>query len=146
MTAFAVALSLAAGIAGGFQVAVMGRFGDRIGSLEAFAFSAVVTVAIGAAVLLVARRSFAGYAAGARQPLWMWTGGALGALIVLTITFAGPRLGTTGTVALMIAGNLAAAVVIDRVGWFGFEKIGLHWHRIVGLVLLGAGAALALRR
>lgn len=124
----------------------MARFGERIGTVEALAFAAVVTAVIGAAVLLVARQSWSGYATAARQPVWLWSGGALGALIVLVITFAGARLGTTGTVALLITGNLAAAVTIDRLGWFGFDRIGLHWYRILGLVLLGAGAALALKR
>lgn len=146
MNAFAVAFALVAGLGGGMQVAVMARLGERIGSLEAFAFAALVTVAIGAAVLLVARQSWSGYAAAVRQPAWLWSGGAFGALIVLAITYAGSRLGTTGTVALMISGNLAAAVVIDRLGWFGLDRIGLHWYRVLGLVFLGAGAALALRK
>ncbi len=124
----------------------MARLGERVGSLEAVAFAAVVTTVIAAAVLLVARQSWSGYAAAARQPVWLWTGGAFGALIVFVITFAGSRLGTTGTVALLITGNLAAAVLIDRLGWFGIDRIGLHWYRVLGLVLLGAGAALALKK
>jgi len=143
---FAIVLSLTAGLAGGMQVAVMARLGERIGSLEALAFAAVVTAMIAAAVLLVARQSWSGYAAAAREPVWLWSGGALGALIILAITYGGSRLGTTGTVALLIAGNLAAAVAIDRLGWFGIERVGLHWYRVLGLVLLGAGAALALRK
>ena len=101
---------------------------------------------IAAAVLLVARQSWSGYAAAVRQPVWLWSGGALGALIVLAITYGGARLGTTGTVALLISGNLAAAVTIDRLGWFGIDRIGLHWYRVLGLILLGAGAALALKK
>ena len=142
----AITLSLAAGLAGGVQVAVMSQLGDRVGTLEALAFAGVVTAVITSAVLLVARQSWSGYAAAVRQPLWLWSGGALGALIVLSITYAGSRLGTTGTVALLIAGNLAAAILIDRLGWFGVERIGLHWYRILGVVLLGAGAALALKK
>jgi len=70
----------------------------------------------------------------------------MGALVVITITFAGSRLGTTATVALIIAGNLTMAVIIDRFGLFGLQRIPLHAYRIVGLVLLAAGAALALKR
>jgi len=146
VTAFAVVFSLLAGLAGGMQVAVMAPLGERIGSLEALAFATVVTMVIAAAVLLVARQSWSGYAAAVRQPVWLWSGGALGALIVLAITYGGARLGTTGTVALLISGNLAAAVTIDRLGWFGIDRIGLHWYRVLGLILLGAGAALALKK
>jgi uncharacterized membrane protein YdcZ (DUF606 family) len=36
------------------------------------------------------------------------------------------------------------AAAIDRFGWFGLDRIGIAWPRAVGLVLLGAGAALTL--
>jgi transporter family-2 protein len=146
VTALAVVLSLAAGLAGGTQVAVMGRFGERIGTFEAFAFAAMLTALAGCVVLVVARQSWSGYAAAVRQPIWLWTGALMGALIVLTITFAGARLGTTGTVALLITGNLAMAIVIDRFGLFGLHRIPLHTQRIVGIALLAAGAALALKK
>ncbi len=51
----------------------------------------------------------------------MLTGGALGAVIVLSITIAGPKIGTTAVVGLLIAGQLVAATAIDRFGWFGFD-------------------------
>jgi len=82
---------------------------------------------------------WSGYAARVPPARLVWTGGSFGPLIVFAITFAGSRLGTTGTVALLITGNLAAAVAIDRLGWFGIDRIGLRWYR--GLVLLGAGGS-----
>ena len=39
MTALAVVLTLVAGLAGAVEVAVMGRFGDRIGTSPALAFA-----------------------------------------------------------------------------------------------------------
>ena len=47
-------------------------------------------------------------------------------------------------VGLLIAGQLVAATVIDRYGWFGFDRVSLDWPRVVGIVLLAAGAALTL--
>ena len=133
-------------MAGSVQVAVMSRFGDRVGILEALAFSALGTALITAVVLVVVRGSFDGYAAAARQPPWLWIGSVMGAIVVFTITFAGPRLGTAATIGLLIAGQLAMGVVIDRFGLFGLDRIALHWPRLVGIVLLGAGAALSLRK
>jgi transporter family-2 protein len=146
LTAFAVALVVAGGLAGAVQAALMGRFGERVGSLEAFAFASAVTAAIGLVLLLVGRRSLHGYVAGAHAPAWLWTAGAMGALIVLGITFAAPRIGTTATIGIIVAGNLAMAAVVDRFGLFGLEKIPFHWERILGVVLLGVGAALSLRK
>ena len=146
MSGLAVGLALTAGLAGGVQVAVMGVLGERIGSFEALAFSALVTAALSAAALVAARQSLAGYATALREPVWLWTGGAMGALIVFSITLAGARIGTTATVALLIAGNLTMAAVIDRYGLFGAERIPLGWPRLFGIALLAVGAALSLRK
>lgn len=145
MSSVAVVLSLVAGMAGSVQVAVMSRFGDRIGIVEALAFSALGTAVITLLVLLAVRHSFDGYAAAARQPPWLWIGALMGALVVFTITFAGPRLGTAATIGLLISGQLAMGAIIDRFGLFGLDRIALHWPRVLGIVLLGIGAALSLK-
>ena len=124
----------------------MGRFGERIGILEALAFSALGTAVITCIVLLVVRHSFSGYAAAARQPPWLWVGALMGAIVVFTITFAGPRIGTAATIGLLISGQLVMGAAIDRFGLFGLDRIALHWPRVLGIVLLGIGAALSLKK
>lgn len=145
-SAFAVVLASLAGIAGSIQVAVMGRFGERIGVLAALAFSTLLTGVLALVVLAAAKGSVGGYADALRQPPWLWIGSAMGLLVVLSITYAGPRIGTTATVAILIAGQLAAAAVIDRFGLFGVEQAGIGPRRVLGIVLLAAGAALTVRR
>ena len=146
MTALAVVLGVAGGVGGAVQAALMGRFGERVGTLEAFAFATMLTALIGAAILVLGRRSFSGYAEAARQPYWLWTAAAMSALIVLGITLAAPRIGTTATIGIIVAGNLVTATVIDRYGLFGYEKVAFAWPRLLGIVLLAAGAALTLKR
>jgi bacterial/archaeal transporter family-2 protein len=144
--ALAVVLTLFAGLAGTVQVAVMGRFGDRIGIVPAFAFSTALTAAIGLLVLLAARRSLGGYAIAGQQPAWLWLGGLMGAIIVFTITLAAPRIGATATVAIFVFAQFAAAAVVDRFGLFGLARIAVTWPRVAGLALLGLGAALTLKK
>ena len=146
MSGLAVLLALLAGLAGSVQAAVMGRFGERVGVFEALAFASLVQAVLTAALLLGVRQSLSGYGDAARQPPWLWTGGAMGAFIVLTVTLATPRIGTAATIGLLIAGQLAMGVLIDRFGLFGFEEIGISWPRALGIVLLGVGAALSLHR
>jgi bacterial/archaeal transporter family-2 protein len=146
VNAAAVALAVAAGLAGAVQVAVMGRLGDRVGTVEALAFATALTALLAGVLLLVVRHGFGGYAVAARQPVWLWIGSLMGLLIVFTITFAGARIGTAATVGILIAGQLVMAALIDRFGLFGLHRYPLHWPRLLGIVLLGAGAALALRR
>ncbi|HET7568139.1 MAG TPA: DMT family transporter [Gaiellaceae bacterium] len=144
--ALATTLAVAAGLAGSIQVAIMSRLGERVGVLEALAFSTVVTAVGAVLVLVVARSSLAGFERAVHQPWWMLTGGLFGLLIVFTVTYAGPRIGVAATVGILIAGQLVMGAAIDRWGLFRSERIPLHWPRLVGIVLLAIGAALSLRK
>lgn len=146
MSAFAALLALLAGLAGSVQIAIMGRLGQRVGSVEALAWAFLLSAVLALVALLAVRQSLDGLAASARQPPWLWLGALMGTFIVFTITFAGPRIGTTATIALLIAGQLAMGVVIDRYGLFGLDKIPLNTPRAVGIALLAAGAALTLKK
>jgi transporter family-2 protein len=144
--ALATGLAVLAGLAGSVQVALMSRLAERIGVLEALAFSATLTAALGVVILVLARQSLAGFERAAHQPWWMLLGGVMGLLIVFTVTYAGPRIGVTATVGILIAGQLAMGAAIDRWGLFGSERIALHWPSLIGIALLAAGAALSLRK
>jgi bacterial/archaeal transporter family-2 protein len=144
--AFAVALCAVGGLGGAVQVAVMGRFGERVGVFEAWAFSAALTALIAAALLVVARLSLRGFSSAAAAPKWMWIGSIMGAIVVLGITFAAPKIGSAATIGILIAGNLTMGAVIDRFGLFGLDRIPLHWPRILGLALFATGAALSLKK
>jgi transporter family-2 protein len=144
--ALATGLAVLAGLAGSVQVALMSRLGERIGVLEALAFSATLTAALGVVILVLARQSLAGFERAAHQPWWMLLGGVMGLLIVFTVTYAGPRIGVAATVGILIAGQLAMGAAIDRWGLFGSQRIALHWPRLLGIALLAAGAALSLRK
>ena len=145
-SAIAVAVCVLAGLGAGVQAAVQGKFGERIGVVESVAFSSLVTTVLALAVVLAARGGLGGLADGLRVPPWLWLGGLMSSLVIFAIALSPPRIGTTTTLALIISGNLIAAAVIDRFGWFGLERIGLGPLRILGLVLLGIGAALTLVR
>jgi bacterial/archaeal transporter family-2 protein len=135
-----------AGLAGAAQVAVMSALGDRIGVVGALGFATALTAVISIAIVLVAQRSLGVYTKALHQPWWTLLGGVLGLLIVTAITVGGSRIGVAAVVAILIAGQLVAGVAIDRFGWLGADRIPLNWPRAVGLVLLGVGAALSLKR
>ena len=142
----ATALAVAAGLAGSIQIAIMSRLGERIGVVQALGFATLLTAVLAFALLLVTRRSAAGYERALHQPWWTMMGGFMGLLIIFTITYAGPRIGVAATVGILIAGQLIMGAAIDRWGLFGSEKIALHWPRVLGLLLLAGGAALSLRK
>lgn len=140
-----VALALVAGIAGSIQVAVMGRFGERIGSIEALVANLAFSTLLASLVLLALRQGVGGTGGAFRSPWWYWLGGGgMGVLVVFSITVCAPRIGATATIGLLIAGQLAMGVVIDRFGLLGVDEVALTWPRALGVLLLGVGAGLSL--
>ena len=57
-----------------------------------------------------------------------------------------PRVGVTTTFVAVIAGQVAAAALIDRYGWLGQASIPWSAERIIAIVLLLVSLALLLRR
>jgi transporter family-2 protein len=145
-TGFAAVFALLAGLGGAVQIAVQGKLGDRIGSVEALAWAAVSGGVLALVLLFAMRRSLGGLVEAAGAPKWQLLGGVMGVLIVLAITVAGPRIGVVATTGFLVAAQFALASLIDRFGWFGVERVAVTWQRLVGIGLLAAGAFLTLRR
>ncbi|HEU5206712.1 MAG TPA: DMT family transporter [Gaiellaceae bacterium] len=145
-TAFAALLAFTAGLGGAVQIAVQGRLGERVGAIEALATASLIGALLALIVLLVARRSLTGLGDAFGSPKWMLLGGVMSALIIFAITIAGPRIGIVATTSVLIAAQFTLAAVIDRLGWFGVERIAVGWSRVLGLALLCIGAVLTLRR
>src|SRR5687768_13748315 len=99
--AAAAGLALVAGLAGSIQVAVMGRFDERIGSFEALAANLLFSTIVATTVLLVLRQSLAGFGDALRSPWWYWVGGGGMGVVVFTITVVTPRLGAAATIGLL---------------------------------------------
>lgn len=144
-TSTAIVLSLVAGVAGALQASLAGTLGKRIGVIEAAAFGGLL-VAILVTALAIALGKGGGIGDALKQPPWLWLTGVMGATVVLAITFAPPRIGTFATIALLIAGQLAAAAIVDAFGWLGSDRIPMTLTRASGLILLAAGAFLTLKR
>lgn len=77
-----------------------------------------------------------------QQPPGFWTGGIIGAFVVLTALTATPKLGAATTVMLFIAGQLACSLVIDQFGWLGVPVHPVDLPRLLGVLCLVAGVVL----
>lgn len=109
----------------------------------------IVNFSIGlAALAVVALASGARVVPGSTAvvPAWAWLGGLLGAVYVASATVLGPRLGATALLALTLAGQMVAALVVDQYGVIGFPQSAATPARLIGAVLLVAGALLIIRR
>ncbi len=76
---------------------------------------------------------------------WHWTGGFLGAYFVYSLVYLSPRVGASVVVALILAGQIIAAVVLDHFGLVGYAERPVTLIRVVGLASLAAGVVLIRR-
>ena len=79
-------------------------------------------------------------------PWWTFSGGLIVAFYVFTITFLSPRLGVGAAIALIVTGQVLAALTIDHFGLMRSLQIALTPTRLAGAALMIAGAFFALRR
>jgi transporter family-2 protein len=79
------------------------------------------------------------------MPWYAWTGGLYGALFVTLAAFSAPRIGVTFFLTVAISGQLAMALLLDRIGAFGLERVELSPTRIAGVALVLGGVLLVRR-
>ena len=142
----AVLVGIVAGCLVGMQAPINSRLGRVIGTLPA----ASVSFLVGTAALLIIT-SIVGGGLGAlggvgRAPWWALIGGLLGAVYVAAALVVVRTLGAAGLTAVVITGQLAVSVAIDRFGLLGVARQHVSAQRVLGLVLLVAGVVLVVRR
>jgi transporter family-2 protein len=98
-----------------------------------------LTLLAGAVLLRLPPPDLRAVAAG---PAWTWTGGIIGAFVVLVALTATPRLGAATTVMLFIAGQMTAALLLDHHGWLGVPVHPIDLPRVLGVLCLVAGVVL----
>jgi transporter family-2 protein len=126
------------------QPPINAGLGRATGNLPA----ALVSFAVGTLLLalIVALSGKAGGLSSTFDVRWYYLiGGMLGAAYVTIALIAVSSVGAGGVAAATITGQLATAVVIDRLGILGLEETPLSATRIAGVVLLLAGTYLVVR-
>ena len=99
------------------------------------------TVAL-AVVMLVAARDWPPLSRVESAPWWVWVGGLLGAFYVLGSVVAAPKLGAATLVAVILAGQAVASLLVDHFGWVGFEENPITLGRLAGVAFVAVGVAL----
>jgi transporter family-2 protein len=144
--ALAIAMVALAGGFVGLQAPVNARLGRQLGSLQAASFSFLVGTIALLAVVALSSGGVSSLAHAGRAPWWALIGGLLGAFYVSVALITVRTLGASALTALVVGGQLAVAVAVDRFGLFGIAKQPLPASRVAGLVLLLAGVVLVVRK
>ncbi|MGE0499752.1 MAG: DMT family transporter [Rhizobiaceae bacterium] len=137
-------LGVLAGAALAVQVTVNAELARGLGLPVAAAavsfFAGAVILAV--VTLAVARTQDITIDFGAPSPWLFVVGGLLGATYVTSSIILVPRIGAAALLAFIVAGQLVAGLLIDRIGYLGVAVRELSAGRIAGALLLMVGAVL----
>jgi bacterial/archaeal transporter family-2 protein len=142
----AMAVTAVVGATLALQVGLNATMSRHLASPMAAAF---VNFAVGTAFLLVAvlwsRGSLSGLAHAIGAPWWAWCAGIMGGLYIAASAHFGPMLGGATFLALIVAGQVIAALALDHYGLLGFPVRPLDAWRCAGAFLVVAGMFLLAR-
>ena len=142
----AMTLTALAGATLAVQVGLNATMREHAGSPMA---AALVNFAVGTAFLLAAvllgRNSLAAIAGAGSTPWWAWGAGILGGLYIAASAAFGPAIGGATFLALIVAGQMVAALALDHYGLLGFPVRPLDAWRLGGALLVIAGMFLLAR-
>lgn len=145
-TLHGIGLLLLAVIAGAvvpFQSAINANLGRGLGHpLWATLASLLVSILVLLPIMLAMRVPLPSVAFISKAPLWMWAGGAFGVCFISLALVLLPKLGASGFMALALAGQVVASLVLDHFGWFGLVQRQVSLPRVLGVVMLIGGVVL----
>ena len=137
------ALALGAGVSVATQQILNGNLREALGSP---AWAGLISYAGGLLTMIVAVLVLAepvpSLRAMAGVPWWAWSGGLFGGAFILIAILLLPSLGAATLFALVIAGQVLAAVTLDHFGVLGLAPHPISTARLAGAVLLIAGVVL----
>ena len=117
--------------------------------LGSASWSGLVSYALGLVCMLglvaALREPIPSAAAIARVPWWAWSGGLFGAIFIGLAIVLVPKLGGAAFVALLVTGQMVAALAFDHYGWLGVAQRPIDLPRLIGVALLVAGVVLIRR-
>jgi transporter family-2 protein len=138
-----VALGLLAGAALPVQGAINARLRAELDAPIAVAAFSFLVATVAMALVLAATRSPAPRVAPLRGvPWWGWLGGLCGATYVTAVFLLIPEIGAAPTVALTVAGQQVASVLVDRHGMLRLPRRPITARRLAGVATLLAGVVL----
>ena len=126
-----------------FQSAINVNLGRGLGHpLWATLASLMVSILVLLPIILALRLPLPSLTFISKAPLWMWAGGAFGVCFISLALVLLPKLGASGFMALALAGQVVASMLLDHFGWFGLVERHVTLPKVLGALLLIAGVVL----
>jgi transporter family-2 protein len=126
------------------QAPINAQLARGLGMPVAAAFFSFLSGTVVLGIVTVAMTRTQGISLDWKAPApWLFVvGGLLGGFYVTLSTVLVPRIGAAALMAFLVAGQLIAGMVLDRIGFLGFAVREISLGRVAGAVLLMAGALL----
>lgn len=140
---FFIILAVIVGIASTTQAAINVKLTDFVENPIMSAFISFVIGTLALFIYLLASGVPLSNALSIKNaPIYVWTGGLLGAFFVAATIMLVPRLGVSLTFSLVIAGQMLISLAFDQFGWFGVPIREINLPRVFGAVFLVIGVIL----
>lgn len=140
---FLYVFALGAGVSVAVQQVLNGGLRAALGSPAWAGFVSYVGGLLTMIVVLLALgENLPSWKAIANTPWWAWSGGVLGGVFILLMILLLPSLGAATLIALVVAGQMAAAIALDHFGAFGLAAHPVSISRLAGAALLIVGVVL----
>ncbi len=143
MKFFYILLAMAAGIMMPVQAGVNAVLGSHLKTpfVAAFISFSIGTIALAVFCILL-RVPLPAPALLSKLPLWLWTGGLMGAFFVTTTIILAPKLGAVTLLASLVAAQMAASLILDHFGLIGYPVQPISMWRVLGIAFLVIGVVL----
>ena len=137
MLMFSIALAIATGVAMAGQSPTNAALGRTVGTFQAsftnFAIGWVICLVL---VLTVGTGDLALVST---VPAWQLIGGLYGALIIVSLVIATPKLGVVLSLTMTMLGQLIGGMVVDCFGLVGAAQIAISPLRLIGCAVVVIG-------
>jgi len=108
--------------------------------------AAFISFAVGTAGLffyaLMLRIPWPAFQTLTQLPWWLWSGGLLGAFLVVVTILLVPKLGAATLMGCMIAGQMLASLLLDHYGIVGYPVHPATVWRVIGVALVVSGVVM----
>lgn len=134
-----LALPFIAGTLIPLQTGINGQLARSLSSALTAAFISFFVGTIALLCVVLIQRDIPALGTLRNLSWWHYSGGLLGAIYITVAAFAAPRTGAILFMALILAGQLAMALMLDHFGWAGFRENPVSASKIAGLLLIVGG-------
>ncbi len=143
-------LLLVAAVSAGLLIPLQGIINGRLAGLVGGPVqAALVSFTVGLTALIIINvmlgHRVPSFDTLTQAPVWIWTGGLFGVMMVVLAATAVPRIGVATYVSAIITGQLTAAILYDHFGILGQAVREATPLRLLGVVFLILGIILIRR-